>query len=266
MIIKANNIDKLILEYTVTPFHGTTSQIYEFGKNYYFKLLNKGNLFNRGYQNLRISSNMYLFNMILELSKLENVPLYNKPVYIFKSNYLFYGYVSLKINGKPLNELDDNINIIELFNNVNLLRQTVMNICKSGIIPNDIYGRNILYDGKLVLIDLDYSYHDKNVSPNEAYIDTMYNIFLSVKNMLLKKIWANADYPLPEDIEIIKGMYRKLYLEDYRLVKLEKDYENGNLDDFSIYFDKLIEIVSNASDTEIKTLGQLKRNLIVKKK
>lgn len=266
MIIKVNDLDKLNLEDSITPLYGNTSQIYSFGKNYYFKLLKKGGFFNRGYQNLHVTTNMYLFNMVLELSKLENVPLFNKPIYIFKSNNLFYGYVSLKINGNSLNKLDDNIEILNLFNSVNLLRYTVMNICKSGIIPNDIYGGNILYDDKLILIDLDYSYHDKNVSLDEAYTKTMYDIFLTVKNMLLKGIWEYANYPVLEDIEIIKGISRKLYIEDYRLIKLEKDYENGNLDDYSIYFNSLIDIVNNATDKKITTLGELKRNLIVKKK
>ena len=259
MIIKVKNVENLIVDKKPID-NGGTSFIYEISKKYYFKLFfskKEGN----NYQDLRRHFNFYKLKMLKVLSSLENVPNYIQPIHIFKSNTSLFGYTSLKINGKSLIKLADDTTIIPLFNSINGLRSTIWQICKNRIIPCDVASRNLLFDGEnLYLIDLDDSVFNFEISYETVYIETMMYVLESIKNILISELhtlkYISTELP---DLESIDKYYDGSYLDDSKLLSLEKQYAKGDLDDYSLYFDTLLEIINNYRICEVSTLEEMRQ-------
>ena len=61
------------------------------------------------------------------------------------------------------------------------------------------------------------------------------------------------------DLETLARDYDGSYLEDDKLKSLDAKYLNGDLNDYSLYFKTLLEIINNYKNCEVQTLGDIRK-------
>ena len=259
MIIKVKNVENIIADKKPVNM-GATCFIYDFSKNYYFKLFfSKRN--GRNYQDLRRHYNFYKLKVLEILSRLNNVPYFIKPVHILKSDTSLLGYTTLKVNGQSLIKLPDDTYLMPLFNSINEIRNTIWEIAKNRIIPCDVACRNLIYDeNHLYLLDLDESVFNTQISYETIYIETMNYILESIKYILVSELGTLKYFSKSiTDLETLARDYDGSYLEDDKLKSLDAKYLNGDLNDYSLYFKTLLEIINNHKNCEVQTLGDIRK-------
>lgn len=209
---------------------GSCSEIYLYKPGIYFKY------FNEDYRDLTDKINVEFLEVIKTISDIKDIPSIIKAIDIYHSGLELFGYTMYKIKASTLGDVSDDTLILDLIDAFKRLKQEIEILSNHYVRTEDIGGDNILYNGNIYLIDLDLSLVDRNYIPEELYIKTTYNVFKSLHLRITGEIYQND------------GLYeyrQKLYL--------------GNNDEHINYFKKLIELCSDKSGKEIKTLGDVRK-------
>ena len=209
---------------------GSCSDIYLYEPGIYFKH------FNEDYRDLTDKINIEFLETIKTISKIKNIPSIIKAIDIYRSRLELFGYTMHKIDASALENISEDTLIFDLIKAFEKLKQEVRILSDNYVKTEDIGGDNILYNGKLYLLDLDLSLVNKEYIPDELYIKTTYSIFKSLLIKITGKLYKND------------GLYE--YRQKLCL---------GNSDEYLNYFKKLMELCSDKSGKEIKTLGDVRK-------
>lgn len=223
-----NGIEELNLGKKING--GNCSNIYLYTPGIYFKL------FNDDYRDLTDKINIEFFETIKALSEISGINSIIRAIDIYRSLLELFGYTMPQIDADILEDITDDTLVLDLVNSFEKLRPEIMIMSKHYVKTEDIGGDNLLYNGRLYLIDLDLSLIDKGYVPDELYTQTSYSVFNALLSRMVGKIY---------DFDGMKDFRRNLKL--------------GNSDEYIIYFKKLAEYCSDSLGQEVKTLGDIKK-------
>ena len=212
-----SNINELNLGNKIAG--GSCSDIFEFGQGKYFKR------FLSDYQDLTDPINIEFYEVIKYLSELKGMPLIIRGEDIFRSKDKLFGYSMPIINAQELIKLSNDVLVDDILEGFRLLEPDVRTLADNFVKTEDVGGGNILFNGKMYLLDLDLSLVDKRYIPDELYHRTINSLLCSIRQKLL-------DDARFDDV-----------------VSPEKSNE---------YLQRLKEICSTALNQEVKTISEMK--------
>ena len=124
-----------------------------------------------------------------------------------------------------LDDISDDTLVTDLMSGFEGLKPGIRNLSDNFVKTEDIGGDNIMFNGNMYLLDLDLSLIDSRYIPDELYEETRRKVFRS----LFKRITG--------------------------------EYYSGNVsnDDYLAYMSDLVDYLSNSSDYQVKTIGDVKK-------
>lgn len=222
-----SGIDELNLGERVSG--GNCSNIFYYAPGIYFKE------FNEDYRDLNEDINIEFLKTIKYLSDIANIPSIVRAINIYRSKLELFGYTMFSVDAKNLEDISDDVLLKDVVSSFEGLEPEIRILSDSYVKTEDIGGDNILYNGRLYLLDLDLSLVDKRYNPDELYSRTTYSVFKSLLLRMIGKLSFDG-------------------LENFR-AKLKA----GENNEYSIYFRELINRCSNEVGYEVKTLGEVKK-------
>ena len=197
---------------------GSCSDIYEMKSGLYFKK------FCNDYCDLNDSINIEFLETIRTISDIESLPFIVRAIDIYRNKNSLFGYSMDRVNACVLENVSDNVLIFDMLSGFENLKSGIRNLSDSFVKTEDIGGDNILFNGNMYLLDLDLSLVDKRYIPDELYQETRNSVFKSIF---------------------------------YKMTGLLHTEEVLN-DDYVGYMTNFVDFCSNYSDSDIKSISQLK--------
>ena len=198
---------------------GSCSEIFEMTPGVYFKK------FCEDYADLSDPINLEFFKVIKTISDIDSLPNIVRANDIYRSESQLFGYSMDKVDALELEKVSDSVLVRELMNGFEELKPSIRTLSSNFVKTEDIGGDNILFNGKMYLLDLDLSLVDKRYIPDELYEATRRSVFESL-------------------FQRISGS-----------VITEKVVD----DDYVSYMNNLIDVCSNFVDKEVSTIGDFKK-------
>lgn len=217
-----------------TPVNGgSCSKIYKVAPDEYFKLLNED------YRDLSEPENVEVLETLLELQQVAS-PSLATPVTIYSSKDVLFGYTSKIMPGLSLEDLPENTRLFLIREALKGIKPEIRNLALQGIKTEDIGGDNILLSDHMSIIDLELSLVAKDESPDYLYSKTM--------NQILNSTIYNSIGPKASN-----------NIQTSEIASLKEALRNGESDSFEELFDLMVTELENASNREIKTIGESKK-------
>lgn len=217
-----------------TPVNGgSCSKIYKVAPDEYFKLLNED------YRDLSEPENIEVLETLLELQQVAS-PSLATPVTIYSSKDALFGYTSKIMPGLSLEALPENTRLSLIREALKGIKPEIRKLALQGIKTEDIGGDNILLSDHMSIIDLELSLVAKDASPDYLYSKTM--------NQILNSTIYNSIGPKASN-----------NIQTSEIVSLKEALRNGESDSFEELFDLMVTELENASNREIKTIGESKK-------
>lgn len=181
--------------------------------------------FSEDYSDLRDPINEEFFEVIKTISGIDYLPFIIRGRDIYRSKDRLFGYSMDEVCALELDDISDDTLVTDLMRGFEGLKPGIRNLSDNFVKTEDIGGDNIMFNGNMYLLDLDLSLIDGRYIPDELYEETRKKVFIS----LFKRITG--------------------------------EYYSGSVsnDDYLAYMSDLVDGLSNSSNYQVKTIGDVKK-------
>ncbi len=219
---------------------GSFGEIYPFSDDTYFKKLNKSQM------SLCLLDNQIRLEILTDLMNLKGTKYLILPKDIYVTEECLLGYTSLIKKAKSIRDMSLDSNYGDVIKAFKLLCKDIAILADMNIFDCDFNQNNILFDGKMYLLDLDQSIYVEN--DNLLYKRMVYELFQSLYLSLVKDGFGSKIL-MERDLE--------------GLIQTFKSYIGTNYD---LFFELLRWKLEFYTRMKINTVGDFRKSLSLTKK
>lgn len=157
---------------------GSFGEIYPFSDDTYFKKLNRSQM------SLSLLDNQIRLEILTDLMNLKGTKYLILPKDIYVTEECLLGYTSFIKKAKSIRDMSLDSNYGDVIKAFKLLCKDIAILADMNIFDCDFNQNNILFDGKMYLLDLDQSIYVEN--DNLLYKRMVYELFQSLYLSLVK--------------------------------------------------------------------------------
>lgn len=236
-IIKVKSIEDIKLP-DVPKIRGGNGEVYQYTPSLYFKRLP----FMQG--DLQLEENQERLEILTKVMNLQGTKYLVLPQNIYMTDDCLLGYTSRIKDAKTIEDISLDSKLDDVIKAFKLLRKDIKILASNRIFNYDTTSNNILFNGKMYLIDFDNSIY----SDDRVYLRTLHNIFETLCICLMKN---DLDSPI---------------LMERDLEKLEENFKSLKSTNYDLYFELLRWKLENYAKSKVKTVGDLRRCLSLTKR
>lgn len=238
-IIKVDGIEDIkYLDKMVNK--GSFGEIYPFSDDTYFKKLNRSQM------SLCLLDNQIRLEILTDLMNLKGTKYLILPKDIYVTEERLLGYTSLIKKAKSIRDMSLDSNYGDVIKAFKLLCKDIAILADMNIFDCYFNQNNILFDGKMYLLDLDQSIYVEN--DNHLYKRMVYELFQSLYLSLVKDGFGSRIL-MERDLE--------------GLIQTFKSYTGTNYD---LFFELLRWKLEFYTRMKINTVGDFRKSLSLTKK
>ena len=238
-IIKVDGIEDIkYLDKMVNK--GSFGEIYPFSDDTYFKKLSRSQM------SLCLLDNQIRLEILTDLMNLKGTKYLILPKDIYVTDECLLGYTSLIKKAKSIRDMSLDSNYGDVIMAFKLLCKDIAILADMNIFDWDFNQNNILFDGKMYLLDLDQSIYVEN--DNLLYKRMVYELFQSLYLSLVKDGFGSRIL-MERDLE--------------GLIQTFKSYTGTNYD---LFFELLRWKLEFYTRMKINTVGDFRKSLSLTKK
>lgn len=219
---------------------GSFGEIYPFSDDTYFKKLNRSQL------SLCLLDNQIRLEILTDLMNLKGTKYLILPKDIYVTEECLLGYTSLIKKAKSIRDMSLDSNYGDVIKAFKLLCKDIAILADMNIFDCYFNQNNILFDGKMYLLDLDQSIYVEN--DNHLYKRMVYELFQSLYLSLVKDGFGSRIL-MERDLE--------------GLIQTFKSYTGTNYD---LFFELLRWKLEFYTRMKINTVGDFRKSLSLTKK
>ena len=219
---------------------GSFGEIYPFSDDTYFKKLN------RSQGSLGLLDNQIRLEILTDLMNLKGSKYLILPKDIYVTEECLLGYTSLIKKAKSIRDMSLDSNYGDVIKAFKLLCKDIALLADKNIFDCDFNQYNILFDGKMYLLDFDQSIYVEN--DNHLYKRMVYELFQSLYLSLVKDGFGSRIL-MEKDLE--------------GLIQTFKSYTSTNYD---LFFEILRWKLEFYTRMKINTVGDFRKSLSLTKK
>ena len=219
---------------------GSFGEIYPFSDDTYFKKLNRSQM------SLCLLDNQIRLEILTDLMNLKGTKYLILPKDIYVTEECLLGYTSLIKKAKSIRDMSLDSNYGDVIKAFKLLCKDIALLADKNIFDCDFNQYNILFDGKMYLLDFDQSIYVEN--DNHLYKRMVYELFQSLYLSLVKDGFGSRIL-MERDLE--------------GLIQTFKSYTGTNYD---LFFELLRWKLEFYTRMKINTVGDFRKSLSLTKK
>lgn len=219
---------------------GSFGEIYPFSDDTYFKKLNRSQM------SLCLLDNQIRLEILTDLMNLKGTKYLILPKDIYVTEECLLGYTSLIKKAKSIRDMSLDSNYGDVIKAFKLLCKDIAILADMNIFDCYFNQNNILFDGKMYLLDLDQSIYVEN--DNLLYKRMVYELFQSLYLSLVKDGFGSRIL-MERDLE--------------GLIQTFKSYTGTNYD---LFFELLRWKLEFYTRMKINTVGDFRKSLSLTKK
>ena len=219
---------------------GSFGEIYPFSDDTYFKKLNKSQ------GSLGLLDNQIRLEILTDLMNLNGSKYLILPKDIYVTEKCLLGYTSLIKKAKSIRDMNLDSDYGDVIKAFKLLCKDIALLADKNIFDCDFNQNNILFDGKMYLLDFDQSIYVEN--DNHLYKRMVYELFQSLYLSLVKDGFGSRIL-MEKDLE--------------GLIQTFKSYTSTNYD---LFFELLRWKLEFYTRMKINTVGDFRKSLSLTKK
>lgn len=236
-IIKVKSIDDIKLP-DIPEIKGGNGIVYRYTPSLYFKKIP----FNQG--DLTLNENQERLEILTKVMNLQGTKYLILPQNIYITDDTLFGYTSKIKEAKTIMDISLNSKYDDVIKSFKLLRKDIRILADNKIFNYDTTSNNILYDGKMYLIDFDNSIY----SDDRVYLRTLHNIFATIY------------------LSLVKDGFGSPLLMERDLEALEQEFKSFKSTNYDLYFELLRWKLETYTRKRIKTVGDLRMCLNLTKR
>lgn len=236
-IVKVKSINDIKLP-DIPKIKGDNGEIYQYTPSLYFKKIP----FNKG--DLTLKDNQERLEILTKVMNLQGTKYLILPQNIYITDDTLLGYTSKIKEAKTIRDISLNSKYDDVMKSFKLLRKDIKVLADNKIFNYDTTSNNILYDGKMYLIDFDNSIY----SDDRVYLRTLHNIFQTIYLSLVKDGFGSP-LLMERDLEV-----------------LEQEFKSFKSTNYDLYFELLRWKLETYTRKRIKTVGDLRMCLNLTKR
>lgn len=174
-IVKLKSINDIKLP-DIPKIKGGNGEIYQYTSSLYFKKIP----FIQG--DLTLKENQERLEILTKVMNLQGTKYLILPQNIYITDDTLLGYTSKIKEAKTIRDISLNSKYDDVIKSFKLLRKDIRILADKDIFNYDTTSDNILYDGRMYLIDFDNSIY----CDDRVYLRTLHNIFVTIYLSLVK--------------------------------------------------------------------------------
>lgn len=236
-IVKVKSINDIKLP-DIPKIKGDNGEIYQYTPSLYFKKIP----FNKG--DLTLKENQERLEILTKVMNLRGTKYLILPQNIYITDDTLLGYTSKIKEAKTIRDISLNSKYDDVIKSFKLLRKDIKVLADNKIFNYDTTSNNILYDGKMYLLDFDNSIY----SDDRVYLRTLHNIFQTVY------------------LSLVKDGFGSPLLMERDLEALEQEFKSFRSTNYDLYFELLRWKLETYTRKRIKTVGDLRMCLNLTKR
>lgn len=236
-IVKVKSIDDIKLP-DIPKIKGDNGEIYQYTSSLYFKKIP----FNKG--DLTLKDNQERLEILTKVMNLQGAKYLILPQNIYITDDTLLGYTSKIKEAKTIRDISLNSKYDDVMKSFKLLRKDIKVLADNKIFNYDTTSNNILYDGRMYLIDFDNSIY----SDDRVYLRTLHNIFQTIY------------------LSLVKDGFGSPLLMERDLEALEQEFKSFRSTNYDLYFELLRWKLETYTRKRIKTVGDLRMCLNLTKR
>lgn len=236
-IVKVKSINDIKLP-DIPKIKGDNGEIYQYTPSLYFKKIP----FNKG--DLTLKENQERLEILTKVMNLRGTKYLILPQNIYITDDTLLGYTSKIKEAKTIMDISLNSKYDDVIKSFKLLRKDIKVLADNKIFNYDTTSNNILYDGKMYLLDFDNSIY----SDDRVYLRTLHNIFQTVY------------------LSLVKDGFGSPLLMERDLEALEQEFKSFRSTNYDLYFELLRWKLETYTRKRIKTVGDLRMCLNLTKR
>lgn len=236
-IVKVKSIDDIKLP-DIPKIKGDNGEIYQYTSSLYFKKIP----FNKG--DLTLKDNQERLEILTKVMNLQGAKYLILPQNIYITDDTLLGYTSKIKEAKTIRNISLNSKYDDVMKSFKLLRKDIKVLADNKIFNYDTTSNNILYDGRMYLIDFDNSIY----CDDRVYLRTLHNIFQTIY------------------LSLVKDGFGSPLLMERDLETLEQEFKSFRSTNYDLYFELLRWKLEAYTRKRIKTVGDLRMCLNLTKR
>lgn len=236
-IVKVKSINDIKLP-DIPKIKGDNGEIYQYTPSLYFKKIP----FIQG--DLTLKDNQERLEILTKVMNLQGAKYLILPQNIYITDDTLLGYTSKIKEAKTIRDISLNSKYDDVIKSFKLLRKDIRILADNKIFNYDTTSNNILYDGRMYLIDFDNSIY----CDDRVYLRTLHNIFQTVY------------------LSLVKDGFGSPLLMERDLEALEQEFKSFRSTNYDLYFELLRWKLETYTRKRIKTVGDLRMCLNLTKR
>ena len=236
-IVKVKSINDIKLPDS-PKIKGGNGEIYQYTSSLYFKKIP----FIQG--DLTLKENQERLEILTKVMNLQGTKYLILPQNIYITDDTLLGYTSKIKEAKTIRDISLNSKYDDVIKSFKLLRKDIKVLADNKIFNYDTTSNNILYDGKMYLLDFDNSIY----SDDRVYLRTLHNIFATIY------------------LSLVKDGFGSHLLMERDLEALEQEFKSFKSTNYDLYFELLRWKLETYTRKRIKTVGDLRMCLNLTKR
>ena len=236
-IVKVKSINDIKLP-DIPKIKGGNGEIYQYTSSLYFKKIP----FNQG--DLTLKENQERLEILTKVMNLQGTKYLILPQNIYITDDTLLGYTSKIKEAKTIRDISLNSKYEDVIKSFKLLRKDIRIIDTDSIFNYDTTSDNILYDGRMYLIDFDNSIY----CDDRVYLRTLHSIFATIY------------------LSLVKDGFGSPLLMERDLETLEQEFKSFKSTNYDLYFELLRWKLETYTRKRIKTVGDLRMCLSLTKR
>ena len=236
-IVKVKSINDIKLP-DIPKIKGGNGEIYQYTPSLYFKKIP----FNQG--DLTLKDNQERLEILTKVMNLQGTKYLILPQNIYITDDTLLGYTSKIKEAKTIRDISLNSKYDDVIKSFKLLRKDIKVLADQNIFNYDTTSNNILYDGRMYLIDFDNSIY----CDDRVYLRILHNIFQTVY------------------LSLVKDGFGSPLLMERDLEALEQEFKSFKSTNYDLYFELLRWKLETYTRKRIKTVGDLRMCLNLTKR
>lgn len=236
-IVKVKSISDIKLP-DISKIKGGNGEVYQYTPSLYFKKIP----FNQG--DLTLKDNQERLEILTKVMNLQGTKYLILPQNIYITDDTLLGYTSKIKEAKTIRDISLNSKYDDVIKSFKLLRKDIRILADNKIFNYDTTSNNILYDGRMYLIDFDNSIY----CDDRVYLRTLHNIFQTVY------------------LSLVKDGFGSPLLMEKDLEALEQEFKSFKSTNYDLYFELLRWKLETYIRKRIKTVGDLRMCLNLTKR
>lgn len=238
-IIKVDNIKDIMIPGNMVN-KGSFGEIYQFTDDTYFKKLNSSQ------ESLCLLDNRIRLEILTDLMNLKDTKYLILPKDIYVTDNCLLGYTSLIKKAKSIKYMSLDTKYGDILKSFKLLCKDIALLASMDIFDCDFNQNNILFDGRMYLLDFDQSIYVEG--DNSIYKRMVYELFQSLYLALVKDGFGSRIL-MERDLE--------------GLISSFKSYTSTNYD---LFFELLRWKLEFYTRMKINTVGDFRKSLSLTKR